>query len=488
MHISDLHRAVAEPLSNDEILSSLIADVTRYETEKPSIAKPDAIIVSGDLVQGLPLGSPAYSGGLVNQYKVTFDLLVKLADAFLAGDRSKLVMIPGNHDVDFNQSLAAMVEVKVRIEDVKALLFDSQSENPHRWSWSEGRLYKINCPIGYEDRFRYYCDTFREFYHGVSLAYPVDATSYSNLFELDNGNILVAAFNSCHGNDCFDHVGDIPRSEVAKCHLRITESGKSYRLKIAIWHHDIAGPPRRTDYMDSEVVKLLIDKGFRLGMHGHQHKANAAPEWVYTAKRTSMVVVSAGSLCAGRYDIPRGVSREYNVVEIDSGYAKARVHVREAKVSNIFAPGRFIDAGGASYEDIEWSPEETPHLMAPEAGQCPAEPLLARVGRIERMIAAGQTSEALVELEPLAARLGRHGRLLLSKALSEAKHWPRLQRHLAAPENADEVTLLVTAMVRQKQWQKARDVLKSPVAIDHLSGPAINDLEMMIRAEEAISR
>jgi hypothetical protein len=47
-----------------------------------------------------------------------------------------------------------------------------------------------------------------------------------------------------------------------------------------------------------------------------------------------MVVVSAGSLCAGTCDIPRGVSREYNVIEIDPSYAKARVHVREAKVSN----------------------------------------------------------------------------------------------------------------------------------------------------------
>ena len=58
LHISDLHRAVAEPFSNDEIMSSLLADMEqRYPTESPPIAKPDAIVVSGDLVQGLPLGN-----------------------------------------------------------------------------------------------------------------------------------------------------------------------------------------------------------------------------------------------------------------------------------------------------------------------------------------------------------------------------------------------------------------------------------------------
>jgi 3',5'-cyclic AMP phosphodiesterase CpdA len=89
LQISDLHRAVSEPFSNEEIMSSLVADVERYPTERPSISKPDAIIVSGDLVQGLPLRSPSYPAGLVAQYEVALDLLKRLTDTFLAGDRSK---------------------------------------------------------------------------------------------------------------------------------------------------------------------------------------------------------------------------------------------------------------------------------------------------------------------------------------------------------------------------------------------------------------
>jgi hypothetical protein len=256
---------------------------------------------------------------------------------------------------------------------------------------------------------------------------------------------------------------------------------------MAVWHHDVAGPPLRSDYMDSEIVKLMIDKGFRFGMHGHQHKANAAPDWVYTARRTAMVVVSAGSLCAGTYDIPRGVSREYNVIEIAPCYTKARVHVREAKVSNIFAAGRFIDLGDKSFEDVEWSPEETAPPPA-SGGWGPTEPVLARVSRIERMIASGKAVDAVAELEADTANLGRHGRLLLTMALNQAEYWLALERHLASPESAEEMTLLVTALVKQKQWQKARDVLKAPKARDLVSQPNVKLLEDWIRAEEGIAR
>jgi hypothetical protein len=487
LHLSDLHRAAAEPISNDEIMSSLISDRARLGTEQPPIATPDAIIVSGDLVQGLPPRSLAYPEGLMQQYDAALDLLTRLADAFLEGDRSRLVMIPGNHDVDFNQSLESMVEVKAKKADVQGLLFAPGPENPYRWSWSEGKLYRIGNAEQYEDRFKYYCDTFSNFYDRVPLAYDVDPFSYSNVFELDAGRIVVVAFNSCNGNDCFNSVGDIPRAEIARSHLRIAETGKPYRLKMAVWHHDLSGPPRRSDYMDKEIVKLMIDKGFRLGLHGHQHKANAAPESIYTATRTSMVVVGAGSLCAGTFEVPRGVSRQYNIIEIATDHRSARVHVREAKVTNIFTRGRFIDLDDASFQDLEWTPEEGSQLQA-EGARATGEPLLARVERIESLIAEGRAAEALAQLELDAKVLGRHGRLLVTKALVEAKDWPNLQHHLTLPESADELTQLVTALVRQKLWQQAKDLLRAPIASNLLSGPNVTDLEQLVNAEEAMSR
>ena len=55
MHISDLHRSSGEPVSNAELVAALERDLDRQQDESPAIARPDALIVSGDLVKG---GSP----------------------------------------------------------------------------------------------------------------------------------------------------------------------------------------------------------------------------------------------------------------------------------------------------------------------------------------------------------------------------------------------------------------------------------------------
>ncbi len=51
LHISDLHRSTADPISNDELISALVGDRDRYLHESPRILPPEAIVLSGDLVQ-----------------------------------------------------------------------------------------------------------------------------------------------------------------------------------------------------------------------------------------------------------------------------------------------------------------------------------------------------------------------------------------------------------------------------------------------------
>ena len=75
---------------------------------------------------------------------------------------------------------------------------------------------------------------------------------------------------------------------------------------MAVWHHNIEGPPQRSDYMDVEIVRGMIGRGFRLGLYGHQHRAQATPHQVWLPDRERMAVVSAGSLCAGPRDLPTG--------------------------------------------------------------------------------------------------------------------------------------------------------------------------------------
>ena len=151
LHLSDLHRSGTDPISNAELLSSLVADGERYVAAAPSISPPDAIVVSGDLVQGLPMGSADYPEGLERQYDEALEFLQGLAAHFLDGDRSKLVIVPGNHDVDWNMARSAMAVVDAEGKDVEKLI--AARGSLFRWSWKTRELLRISDRSKYENRF-----------------------------------------------------------------------------------------------------------------------------------------------------------------------------------------------------------------------------------------------------------------------------------------------------------------------------------------------
>lgn len=100
LHITDLHRSSTDPLSNPELLSAMLSDRDRYVVEDPPIRAPDAIVVSGDLIQGVTLGATDHAAALAAQYDVAHRFIADLTERFLGGDRSRVVIVPGNHDID----------------------------------------------------------------------------------------------------------------------------------------------------------------------------------------------------------------------------------------------------------------------------------------------------------------------------------------------------------------------------------------------------
>ena len=219
----------------------------------------------------------------------------------------------------------------------------------NRWNWKNRKLYRVNDQETYEKRFDRFWEFFGKFYENESRPLLSSPENYFNLHELCQGRIAVAAFNSCFENDCFSYEGIIPERAIAKSHLALRGSGKNYDLKIAVWHHSIEGPPQQTDYMDIDLVRRMIDRGFRLGLYGHQHKADAEPHYIKLPIQETMVVVSAGSLCAGPSDLPPGVNRQYNVIEIADDFQRARIHVREMTVATAFSQSRRSSLGGRSF-------------------------------------------------------------------------------------------------------------------------------------------
>ena len=87
LHLSDLHRSAAEPISNDTLIASLQADCDRFPMETPEIRRPDGMVVSGDIVFGESLGESNFGMAIKEQYKLAEEFLVGLTERLFEGFR-----------------------------------------------------------------------------------------------------------------------------------------------------------------------------------------------------------------------------------------------------------------------------------------------------------------------------------------------------------------------------------------------------------------
>lgn len=483
LHISDLHRSSHDPIANDTLVAALLADRDRYATETPEIPSPDAIVVSGDLVHGAPLQSD-YRAEIRRQYEVTHDLLAALADRLLNGDRRRVVMVPGNHDCCWNTARSTMCSVDPEDEppDIRSALL--QPESPYRWSWHDRKLYRVRDVDKYRRRFDAYWDFVDRFYDDADLAHSIDRDRGFNLFELDDGRIVVAAFESLHTNDCLSFRGAIADGTVSRCGLALRDFDNRYRLRVAVWHHSIYGPPEQMDYMDVKAVHEMIGVGFRLGLHGHQHYAQTAVHYLHQPD-AAIAIVGAGSLCAGGHELPRGIDRQYNILVLNDEYDGAKVHLREMGLGNQFGRTHRAAFGVDGAVTLEWRLPTDP-MGRPIDVTSRADAKAVTVAEVA--LRAGDPDAALSTLERSRRTRGSYTRRLYLKAAEMAGRWDLVVSATANPEDADELVVLAYAFEMAKQIDKARNVLLLHSDRVGLAAPVRRAIEERLEVQEMMGQ
>jgi 3',5'-cyclic AMP phosphodiesterase CpdA len=443
-------------VDNDSLVAALLADRDQYTRETPIVPSPDAIVVSGDLIQGAPVGHPEWRKLMNEQYSVAKDFLDHLARRFLAGDRSKLVIIPGNHDVCWNTSFSAMRRVPdgEYPMNLRAALVEPDSN--YRWSWKERALYRIENFDAYQRRMDFYWDLVEDFYADVPLLRPIDRTRGYQLFEMHNRRIVVAAFESIHGNDCFGYAGALPRGAVARCDLDLRDIPHSYDLRVAVWHHSIQGPPLREDYMAINQIHEMVGLRFQLGLHGHQHVAAAETHYIHLNETQSMAVASAGSLCAGAKELPRGVNRQYNMIVIEDDFCRVRVHAREMGEGEQFTSkrnGTFADG----FAELSW------HAPVDSAGRTidPQEENVRQATlRAEDALRVRDPRRAFEILDGMPLAIGSHARRIAIQAALEMDEPSLTVKIIGEPTTLEEAILLIPALVRLDNINQAAAILE----------------------------
>ncbi len=415
LHVSDLHRDPQNAIRNDVLLTSLETDRLHYAD---NIRSPELVVVSGDLVQGVALGAPDPEHTLRQQYDEALAFLEGLAHRFTKGDRDRVIIVPGNHDVSAYQFRQALNKVDVGLRPEKKELVHElfRQSSAFRWSWDSLELYEITNPDGYNNRFAEFARCYERFYQG-RRNYSLEPEHQVAIFDYPELDLVFAAFSSCFNNDLWNRQGAINPACVARALDQLRGPSYSGRIRGAVWHHNTEGQPGDNAYLDPGSLQVLIDGGFSLALHGHQHR----PQFLDTRFRygldRAIKVVSAGTLCGGasyRY------GRSYNILELDTHALKGRLHVREMQNDNLLNPiwGPKVIAGHEKpFFDFKFDgPESLPRGLKSTAALVHAQEQFDR----NDLGGAAVELEKLLGQEPLArpllldclVRLRADGRLI----------------------------------------------------------------------------
>ena len=350
LHISDLHRTAGPRLSNDELLTAIVGDAKRWEQDE--IPWPDIVVVSGDLIRGAGIEDPAADSDIAAQYGEARDFLQRLADEIVESDHSRVVIVPGNHDVHWSLARNSMQLLNACPNGIESEAFRASSGV--RWDWKEQKAYNVVDGALYDSRLDHFRRFQTDFYAGLDPSPLGHGDDDLVFFEYPSLGLAVVGFASWYGNDCFCHVGEIEPKALALSQKLLANSNAP--VAVAVWHHSIEGMPREHDYMDQSVIHKLIDFGFSVGLHGHQHRPGAAPYELRLPNLTSMVVLGAGSLAVGDRQLPMGEPRQFNLVVIDQDSESIRVHVRAMSTGGIFTGSYRDDFGGNTFLELSLPP------------------------------------------------------------------------------------------------------------------------------------
>lgn len=326
LHISDLHKP--EGLNYETLLDSLCDDRERWRQE--GIVPPSYIVISGDLIQG------AYTDDdIQTQYNEVSKFLDKLVGEFLNGDKMRLIMVPGNHDMNRACSSGAMKELVSPTTEELNILKNAywRPENMVRFDWKTMHFFKVDDFAQYQHRFDLYKHFYDNFYGGART-FPDDSVKEAFLYKFSKDYIAFAGFNSCNLLDDKNYSGDIDEEAITSISSVLRNCKNDGYLIIGVWHHHYYGNPYSLNYMSRDIFLPMAEKGMRIGLFGHQHISEVTDEYVspiYSEeeqrKENTLLLISSGTLFGGEKHLQPGFRRQYNIIELERQGLQSRIEV-----------------------------------------------------------------------------------------------------------------------------------------------------------------
>lgn len=294
LHVSDTqfgahHRHGAEGVTEQDrtyssLAARLLADVKRLREERG--VSPDLVVASGDLAEW---ARPA-------EFDQFYDFLTELASG-LGLSRSRVAMVPGNHDVN----------------------------------WKKCEAYFLNCqgddtePVPpYWPKWEPYAQMFTRFYDGVpGVSFARDQPW--TLFEVPELKTVIAGLDSTmaesHRDE--DHYGYCGEAQLRAFAERLSAFEREGWLRIGVMHHNPVIDNEGDDAFlrDRAAFREILAPRLHLLLHGHTHQGR-----VESFGPDALPVLCSGSAGVRQSARPDDVPNQYQLVEITR--TGLRVHGR----------------------------------------------------------------------------------------------------------------------------------------------------------------
>jgi len=314
LHLSDLHMNVnSDP---DTMSSQLISDLR--SNSGLNFDRLDYLVITGDLT----------SCAAPQEFNKAYNFVSKVVADFRLSS-ARCIIVPGNHDVSWDENVYEWVPRRKVKENLKEGTFVEQGD---------GVLIRNDKLYPY--RFRNFSQKFYEFL--ILEEYSSRYEEQAIPFLFPESRIQLLALNSCWEIDEFFakrssiYSKALTRGlEAAEKQIKQAKDGNvlprdAKILRIAIWHHPVNGSDA---IADDAFLDRLRQANFRFCLHGHVHEDRA--ELIgYPSPSQQIRVAGAGSFGASMMRRPESIPRLYNVIEIPKDLSEIKVHTRCLRKEN----------------------------------------------------------------------------------------------------------------------------------------------------------
>ncbi len=319
LHLSDIHMGSTN--ESQKFRTQLESDLL-YELK---VNRLEYLVISGDLT----------SHASQSEYEAAFELIDGLVKRF-GLDSSRVVIVPGNHDVDWDLSEDAYPFIP------KRKLLSPPQDGFFIPAGEAGLL--IRDDDIYKKRFlNFNSFLYRKVYGNIE--YPMDYIDQTMIIAKPEERILFLGLNSSWEIDHhFSKRSSINIEALSKAISKVQETMTDDGwLKIAVWHHPVTG----REAMNDDFMQLLSVNGFSICMHGHIHEA--IDSYYSYDKKREIHIIGAGTFGATTKEQTPSIPLQYNLISMNPYSHTVTVQTRKKD-----------KADGAWSADARWEDKNRP--------------------------------------------------------------------------------------------------------------------------------